>query len=300
MNEIQLLNKTLCLINDEDTSNAYDFLINNKDNLDSISSQVYNFLYCLAATSNKKEEALGWLEEAIIIEGLWYRLEVFEDEDLDTIRMDKRFEVCYKKSEERYLEALKGTRSICTWDEKKNDRLILSLHGNQQNNKISKEHWDFLKGDKFQVEYIQSKEIDSYQLFRWEDKGSGAEQLNEIINSIDWNLYEERILCGFSSGCNIILKAIRDYNITCDKIILQSPWIAVVEEDLVYLIEQLKTNNIEVIIICGEEDKDCLPQCKLLEVKALDMGLNINSIYIEKLGHDYPEMFNKIVQQFIK
>ena len=125
MNEIQLLNKTLCLINDEDTSNAYDFLINNKDNLDSISSQVYNFLYCLAATSNKKEESLGWLEEAIIIEGLWYRLEVFEDEDLDTIRMDKRFEVCYKKSEERYLEALKGTRSICTWDEKKNDRLIL-------------------------------------------------------------------------------------------------------------------------------------------------------------------------------
>ena len=30
------------------------------------------------------------------------------------------------------------------------------------------------------------------------------------------------------------------------------------------------------------------------------MGLNINSIYIEKLGHDYPEMFNEIVQQFIK
>ena len=55
-----------------------------------------------------------------------------------------------------------------------------------------------------------------------------------------------------------------------------------------------------MIIICGEEDKDCLPQCKLLEVKALDMGLNINSIYIEKIGHDYPEMFNEIVQQFIK
>ena len=31
MNEIQLLNKTLCLINDEDTSNAYDFLINKEN-----------------------------------------------------------------------------------------------------------------------------------------------------------------------------------------------------------------------------------------------------------------------------
>lgn len=299
MDEMQLLNKRLSLLNDEDTSNAYDFLVNNIDDLESISSQVYNFLYCLAATSNKKEEALGWLEEAVIIEGLWYRPEVFEDEDLDNIREEKRFEICSKKSEVRYLEALKNTKTVCTWTEKKKDRLVLALHGNQQNNDISKNYWSFLEDDKYQVEYIQSEEIDSYRLFRWEDKGSGPDQLNEVINSIDWNLYEEKILCGFSSGCNVILKAIRDFNITCNMIILQSPWIPIVEEDLIYLVEQLKNNDIEVIFICGVEDKDCFPQCKLLEKKTSDMGLDINSIYIEKLGHEYPVKFNEIVKSFI-
>lgn len=299
MTETQLLNRTLELIKDEDTSDAYNFLINNKDNLESISSQVYNFLYCLAATSNKKEEALGWLEEAITKAGLWYRPEVFEDDDLDSIREDNRFDICIKQSEERYIEALKNTKTVSTWRQKKKDRLILSLHGNQQNNEISKEYWDFLENDKYQVEYIQSNEIDSYQLFRWEDDGSGADQLNEIINSIDLELYQEKILCGFSSGCNVILKTIKDFDVSCDKIILQSPWIPVVEEDLYHLLEQLKKKDIKVMIICGEEDEDCLPQCKLLETKASEMGLNIKAIYIEKLGHDYPENFNEIIQSFI-
>lgn len=62
---------------------------------------------------------------------------------------------------------------------------------------------------------------------------------------------------------------------------------------------QLKNNDIEVIFICGVEDKDCFPQCKLLEKKTSDMGLDINSIYIEKLGHEYPVKFNEIVKSFI-
>lgn len=223
MNEDQLLNSTLQLIKNEDTSKAYDFLVSNKDNLEYISSQVYNFLYCLAATSNKKEEALRWLEEAIITQGLWYRPEVFEDEDLDSIRDDIAFEVCCKKSEQRYLKALQGAETISTWAEKKRERVVLCLHGNQQNNDISKGYWGFLEGSIYQVEYIQSKEIDSYGLFRWEDEGSGPEELFGVINSIEPDLYEETILCGFCSGCNLILKFMKDFDITCSKIILQSP-----------------------------------------------------------------------------
>ena len=86
-------------------------------------------------------------------------------------------------------------------------------------------------------------------------------------------------LCGFSSGCNAILKAIKDFNITCNKIIFQSQCIPIVEEDLIYLAEQLKKKDLEVIIICGVEDKDCFPQCELLEKKASDVELNIILIY---------------------
>ncbi|MGF7056425.1 alpha/beta fold hydrolase [Brassicibacter mesophilus] len=299
MNETQLLNRTLELINEDGTSDAYDFLVTNICTLDSMSSQVYNFLYCLAATSNKKEEALGWLEEAILSKKLWYRPEVFEDADLDGIRDDIRFKTCCKVSEERCLEAYKISKSKCTWINKRSNRLILTLHGNQQNNEISKVSWHFLDGDKYQVEYLQSEEIDSCNLFRWEDDGTGPIQLKEAIELIEWNSYEQKILCGFSAGCNVILRAIRDQDISCNKIILQSPWIPTVEDNLNSLIEVLKKNDVEVLIICGNDDEDCLPQCKTFEVKAIDEGLDVNALYIEGLGHDYPENFNEIILGFV-
>ena len=299
MNERQLLNETLEIINEDGTLDAYNFLVTNIQTLDSMSSQVYNFLYCLAATSDKKEEALGWLEEAIFSKKLWYRPEVFEDEDLKSLQDDVRFKTCCKVSEERYLEVYKISKTQCTWINKRSNRLILALHGNQQNNEISKMSWQFLDGDKYQVEYLQSSEIDSYNLFRWEDDGTGPIQLKETIDLIDWNSYEQKILCGFSAGCNVILRAIRDKDISCNKIILQSPWIPIVKDNLNSLIKTLKKNDIEVLIICGNDDEDCFSQCKTFEANAIEEGLDVSALYIEGLGHDYPENFNEIVLDFI-
>jgi len=64
------------------------------------------------------------------------------------------------------------------------NNLMLILHGNQQNNDISKESWQFIYRNKYQVEYLQSKEIDSYNLFIWEDKGNGTIQIKETIELI--------------------------------------------------------------------------------------------------------------------
>lgn len=50
-----------------------------------------------------------------------------------------------------------------------------------------------------------------------------------------------------------------------------------------------------MIIICGEKDEDCLPQCKLFEKKAAVSELDVKVIYIEALGHDYPENFSEII-----
>ena len=64
---------------------------------------------------------------------MWYRPEVFGDEDLDSIRYSNRFIVCYDVSKERYLQALENARPIRTWKTKRADDLLLILHGNQQN-----------------------------------------------------------------------------------------------------------------------------------------------------------------------
>jgi hypothetical protein len=299
MKEERLLNKTLELINEKNTNDAYNFLVANKNTLDTISSQVYNFLYCLAATCGKKEESIVWLEEAVLTKGLWFRPEVFQDEDLDTVREKFRFKNCYRKSEERYLKALRKTKTICTWTKKTNSRLILSLHGNQQNNEISKEHWDFLQNENYQVEYIQSKELDSSELYRWEDDGTGPKQLSDTLKLIDWDSYDNKILCGFSSGCNTILRSIRDRGVFCNKIILQSPWIPVIEKESDLLFKKLKKNGTKVFLICGEADKDCFILNKLFEAKALKVGLDCEIHFIEGLGHEYPENFKKLIRGFI-
>ena len=231
--------------------------------------------------------------------GLWYRPEVFEDEDLDSIRDDSRFVKYSELSNAKFIEAQKIVKLVFTWNRKVSDNIITVLYGNQQNNKISEDYWSVLELPSYQIEYLQSEEIDSYQLFRWEDEGNGPTQLENAINSISWESYSVKVLGGFSSGCNTILRFLRETNNKVDKIILQSPWIPCIEEDLEGLISNLATKNIEVLIICGNEDEDCLPQCLKFESKGKELGLNINTNYIDGLGHEYPFNFKDIILKFL-
>lgn len=300
MHETELLTRTLELIKTGGVSGAYNYLVSNLSELDSLSSQVYNYLYCLASTSNKKNEALDWLEEAIIDKGMWYRPEVFVDEDLDNIRDSNRFTVCYDVSKERYIKALKEAKTICTWEKKKADDLLLVLHGNQQNIDICRESWDFLNSENYQVEYVQSQELDSYRLYRWEDEGSGPQQLKEMVDKIDWNSYHRKILCGFSAGCNVILQGIADFNIECEQIILQSPWIPMIKAKLARISKMLREKGIEVLIICGEEDDDCLQLSRKLAQEAEREGVNVEAFWVKGLGHKFPAQFSDFVSNYLQ
>lgn len=299
MNEIKLLNDTLELIGDDGTEKAYDYLLSNLDHIDNRSSQVYNFLYCLAATSGKQGEALDWLEEAIVEKGLWYRPEVYEDEDLDSIREDDRFKEYSTISLARYHDALKTVETVFTWREVKGNNLIIVLHGNQQNNEISKSHWSEIDSPENQVEYLQSHEIDSYQLYRWEDDGDGPTQLKQAIHSMDLNKYSLKVLAGFSAGCNTILRAIKAGDVECDKIILQSPWIPCIQNELDELMSIILKKNIEILMICGLNDEVSLSQCLEFDKKSKEIGLNCKTVLIEGLGHEYPDQFKEIVSEFL-
>jgi hypothetical protein len=300
MNESQLLNETLERISHEGTHEAYTFLVDHLDRLEDKSSQVYNFLYCLAATSDKPNEALDWMAEAIETKGLWYRPEVFEDEDLDSIREHARFTKYLKLSQARFEEEKNHVKPIFTWQNKTSDNLITVLHGNQQNNNISESYWSKLNLPNYQIAYLQSEEIDSYQLYRWEDEGSGPLQLQRALESIPWDTYDQRVLSGFSAGCNTILRGLSKAAITCDKIILQSPWMPCIDTDLEDIMRHLTASETEILLICGDRDEDCMPQCLRFEAKAKAYGLKIDVHYIDGLGHDYPDNFEEIVSFFCR
>lgn len=300
MDEGKLLNVTLEILSKQGAESAYSYLAENQDDVTvSNRSQIYNFLYCLGAVCGKKDEALSWLEEAVITKGYWYRPEVFDDSDLETLMGKERFEVCKSVSLERYIAAKNTAKTICTWTKKLSDKILLALHGNQQNIEMSKEHWEFMKESGCQVEYIQSGELDSYQLYRWEDDGDGDNELDIVCGEIGWNTYGTRILSGFSAGCNVILKALMKNKIVSDYVILQSPWIPAIHRKMDDIIAALKLHKTKVLMICGENDEDCAPLVKALDRKAIESKADINTVWIKDLSHDFPGNFRNIVNEYL-
>ena len=298
MIEDKILDETLNLIDENGTISAYNFLKSNLSKLNKISSQVYNFLYCLAATSLEEIEAIEWIEEAILDKGLWYRPEVFEDEDLKAIVDNERFKACVEVSEERYKNALKSASTIFTLDSVSEENLFVVLHGNQQNNIISRSYWTNIKLDKYQIEYLQSKELDSYDLYRWEEDGSGAEQLEQCLAKVS-NKFQSSTLSGFSAGCNAILHFIIETDIEVEAIILNSPWIPIIESQGQLIVKTLKDNNIKCLLICGKQDEDCYPLYQQFKSLAKDINYEFQEVIEDEVGHEYSQKLSEYVSGFL-
>jgi len=209
---------------------------------------------------------------------------VFADDDLDSIRNKVEFLEYKKISDKRYYEASKLSSTLCTWKKVKSTKLALVLHGNQQNIHSDNGYWRFLEEKGYQVEYIQSQTIDSYRLYRWENDENT--QLDRIIMQLPWQKYKAHALCGFSAGCNEILKTLLYTKINCEKIMRQSPWIPVIDNNLNNLLIVLSNTKIE--ITCGQNDNDCLPYTKKLAEEATSRGLNCSLQILDGLGHGYP------------
>ena len=289
MNEEKLLNNTLKILDDKGMYLAYDYLKSNLDGCN-MTSQIYNYLYCLGALTNDKEGALSWLEEAVYDKNMWYRPEVFLDEDLDNIRCERRFLDCLDICQKRYAYEKKKAITECTYEVKYSDNLFMVLHGNQENMEIAKQKWEYLNYHYGQVEYLQSKDLDSKGIYRWDD----TNQVKTTLDKIPWNSFKKRTLCGFSAGCNAIIESIINDGLECDNLILISPWVPCSLERMDEICECLR--NKEVLIICGKEDKDCI-----------DNALKLNSylgnsvgVFMDGIAHEFPSNFNEIIDEYIK
>lgn len=299
MTEEKVLNETLRILNKHGSMAAYEFLYSYSSEFVSKSSQFYNYLYCLAALAGKSEDAIKWIEEAILGKEMWYRPDVFKDDDLHSLFEDKRFQILRDISSQRYKRYLSETKTICTWKSRENPSLLMALHGNQQNIEMCSENWDFLKNYGHQVEYLQSSEIDSINLFRWSDDGDGNIQLKSALSDIPWNEYSTRTLCGFSSGCNVILRSVAINKMECEQMILVSPWIPYLRDNYIKVSEALLKTKPRILFVFGELDSDCI-EFRVLVEKFIENGMDVVIESIADLGHSFPENFNEIVTRFIK
>ena len=252
--------------------------------------QTLYFLACLAGGTNHPETALAWLRKAIAEQAWWYRPEVLEDDDLASLREEPAFLALKAVSDARYAEAVSKTKAVFSWQAKTADALFLAVHGNTQNGQTAREDWQpILAGaGPWQLETIQSAEPDGYGTYRWSYDSVSYRPVANAMETVQAAGYRKIVCGGFSAGCDMLLRAVTFSAARCDMLVLQSPWLPILEDHADDLLCALQQKNITLRIFCGSADADCLPMAKQLYALALQSGLDAALTVQPNSRHQFP------------
>ena len=98
-----------------------------------------------------------------------------------------------------------------------------------------------------------------------------------------------KIACGgFSAGCDMLLRAVTFSPAACDLLILQSPWIPILQDHSEDVVRAILQKSIELRIFCGAEDEDCLPKAKQLYAVTKQADCNVTLTVQENTRHQFP------------
>ena len=234
--------------------------------------------------------ALDWLRKAIQEHNWWYRPEVLEDEDLAALQSDTEFLSLKAISDDRYWAALSKSTAILSWKKKTADNLLLAIHGNTQNGDVARADWEPIVGARglWQLETVQSAQPDGYGTYRWSYDSTSYLPVANSLERIQDQGYHKIACGGFSAGCDMLLRAVTCSPAHCDLLILQSPWIPILQDYAEDVVRAISQKNIELRIFCGAEDEDCLPMAKQLYAATKQAGCNVTLTVQENTRHQFP------------
>lgn len=101
--------------------------------------------------------------------------------------------------------------------------------------------------------------------------------------------YETMSAAAFPPGATCCCAPFASPRARCDVLVLQSPWIPVLQEHSDALVRALREKHIALRIFCGLEDEDCLPLARQLYTAAKDAGLPVTLTTQEHTRHQFPE-----------
>ena len=289
-NENDILETTLSIA-EKGYPEAYRFLLNAyEESPSSFGPQTFYFLACLAGGANMPELALAWLRKAIQENSWWYRPEVLEDDDLAALKNDAAFLSLKAISDERYADALSKSKALHSWKKKTADNLFLAIHGNTQNGDVARADWEPIVGTDglWQLETVQSAEPDGYGTYRWSYDSTSYLPVANSMESVQNQGYHKIACGGFSAGCDMLLRAVAFSPAGCDLLLLQSPWIPVLQEHAEAVVRAISQKNIALRIFCGAEDEDCLPMAEQLYAVTKQAGCNVTLTVQENTRHQFP------------
>ena len=288
--ENDVLEKTLEMA-ESGYDNAYQFLLNAyEESPSSFGPQTFYFLACLAGGADMPELALAWLRKAIQENNWWYRPEVLEDDDLAALKNDAAFLSLKAISDERYADALSKSKALHSWKKKTADNLFLAIHGNTQNGDVARADWEPIVGTSglWQLETVQSAEPDGYGTYRWSYDSTSYLPVANSMEKVQNQGYHKIACGGFSAGCDMLLRAVAFSPAGCDLLLLQSPWIPVLQEHAEAVVRAISQKNIALRIFCGAEDEDCLPLAEQLYAVTKQAGCNVTLTVQENTRHQFP------------
>ena len=289
--EADLLEQVLSIA-ETDYAQAYRFLLDAYEKSPAAyGPQTLYFLACLSGGTGLSEAALGWLKKAVLENGWWYRPEVLIDDDLETLSGNPEFLSLKAVSDARYQKARETSKAVFSRKSKTAANLFLAVHGNTQNADLAREDWaPVLAGSaRWQLETVQSAEPDGCSTYRWSYDMASFLPVAGALEALQTEGYETMVCGGFSAGCDMLLRAICFTPARCDVLVLQSPWIPVLQEHSDALVQALREKHIALRIFCGLEDEDCLPLARQLYTAAKDAGLPVTLTTQEHTRHQFPE-----------
>ena len=270
---------------------AYRFLLDAYEKAPGeLGPQTLYFLACLAGGAGMPDEALGWLKTSILDNGWWYRPEVLIDDDLAALEENPEFLALRAASNARYEAAVSRTKAELSWSQKTAPKLLLAVHGNTQNAQTAREDWTpIVNGDaSWQLETIQSAEPDGFGTFRWSYDDVSYRPVAAAMEKLQAAGYEKFVCGGFSAGCDMLLRAAAFTDARCDALVLQSPWIPMLDEHADAVVSALQKKDITLRILCGAEDEDCLPLAEKLYALTKEAGLDVTLTMQEATRHQFP------------
>ena len=191
-------------------------------------------------------------------------------------------------SDGRYAQAASESKAVFSWEGKRSDQLFLAVHGNTQNAQIAREDWRPLLDSAWQLETIQSAEPDGFGTYRWSYDMTSYLPVAEAIEKMQGAGYERIVCGGFSAGCDMLLRTIAFSPARCDALVLQSPWIPMLENHAGELTDAIRQKDIQVKIRCGSEDEDCLPMAEQLYDLLQKAGIPAELVIQPGNRHQFP------------
>ena len=288
--ENDILEMTLALA-ENGYEEAYRFLLDAYEKEpEDYGPQALYFLACLAGGAGMPEAALEWLRKAITENGWWYRPEVLEDDDLESLKHHAAFVSLKAVSDARYADAVAQAKAQFSWKEKTADDLFLAVHGNTQNAAAARADWEpvLAESGQWQLETIQSAQPDGFGTYRWSYDMTSYLPVAEAMEKAQREGYRKIVCGGFSAGCDMLLRAVLFSSARCGLLVLQSPWIPLLQEREKELVCALREKSIALRILCGSDDEDCLPLARQLYDAASREGLDVHLTVQEGSRHQFP------------